>query len=162
LKQLLLNIAILASLISCKEEDPFVKSRLITANKFVDCLKSNTPDKILDYTYPDVDHKINDKESRDFYVNKAYEFISKFGLPPEHKWILKYDPKNNFDRLVIRIPIFKGYDSTFNLLKADLVLYFPPPEISDKICRYDIEDNYDIERAGPTIAPEEADTVKKK
>jgi hypothetical protein len=137
-----------------------VEARLKTADKFIECLANNTPDKILDYTYPDVDHKINDKESRDFYVNKASKFIKKFGLPPKDKWTIKYDPQNNFERLLITIPIFKGYDSTFNLLQADIVISFPPPQISDKIYHYEIEDKYDIKQTKPLLAPQPIDTSK--
>jgi hypothetical protein len=161
MQKIFISILILIWLISCKGQDPFVRDRLKIAHKFLDCLKNNTPDKILSYAYPEVDNKINDKEARDFYVGKAYEFIKKFGLPSEDKWIIKYDPKNNFERLLITIPIFKGYDSTFNLLKANIVIYFPPPQISDKIYRYDIEDEYDMEKETPTLAPESVDTTKK-
>jgi len=143
---------ILILLTSCTGQGSFVSARLETAEQFVDCLKKNTPDKILDYSYPNVDHKIRDKESRDFYVNKAYQFIKKFGLPPREKWLVKYDPHNNFERLVITIPIFKGFDSTFNLLRADIVLVFPPPQISDKIYHYDIDDAYKISRIDPPAA----------
>lgn len=143
---------ILAVLFSCKGQDSFVDSRLNTASRFMECLENNTPDKILDYTYHEVDDKIENKESRDFYINKANKFIKKFGLPSQDKWIIKYDPKNNFERLLITIPIFKGYDSTLNLLQADIVLVFPPPQISDKICHYEIKDKYDINQAKPTLA----------
>ena len=143
---------------SCKGKDAFVENRLNTADKFVECLTNNTPDKILSYTYSDVDDKIDNKESRDFYVNKAHKFIKKFGLPKRDTWIIKYDPQNNFERLVITIPLFKGYDTTFNLLKADIILTFPPTKISDKIYRYDIADEYKMK---PTIAPPMADTTKR-
>jgi hypothetical protein len=154
-------ILILTFFISCKGKNSFVETRLKTADKFVECLANNTPDKILDYTYPHVDHKINDKESRDFYVNKASKFIKKFGLPPKGKWTIKYDPQNNFERLLITIPIFKGYDSTFNLLQADIVIAFPPPQISDKIYNYEIEDKYDIKQTKPLLAPQPIGTTKK-
>jgi hypothetical protein len=153
---------VLTLIASCKGQDTFVESRLKIADKFLDCLKNNTPDKILDYTYPDVDHKIKDKESRDFYVQKAYKFIKKFGLPSKDKWVIKYDPQNNFQRLLITIPVFKGYDSTFNLLQADIVLAFPPPQISDKIYHYEIEDKYEIKTTKPLFAPEPIDTSKSK
>jgi hypothetical protein len=108
-------ILILTTFTSCNGQDSFVETRFKTADKFLQCLANNTPDKILDYTYPDIDHKINKKESRNFYVNKASKFINKFGLPPKHKWTINHDPQNNFERLLIIIPIFKGYDSSFNL-----------------------------------------------
>src|SRR4030095_15151062 len=126
MRNILTILFILRILSSCEGQDSFVESRLKTADKFIDCLKNNNPDKIRDYTYPDVDHKIDDKESRDFHVNKAHKFITKFGVPPKEKWIIKYDPQNKFERLLITIPIFKGYDTTFNLLYADLIIEFPP------------------------------------
>lgn len=161
MRQTIAIILTLTLITSCKGQDSFVETRIKTADKFVECLKNNTPDKILDYTYPDIDHKINDKETRDFYVNKASKFIKKFGLPPKDKWVVKYDPQNNFERLLITIPIFKGYDSTFNLLQADIVIAFPPPQISDKIYRYEIEDKYDIKQTKPLLAPPPLDTTSK-
>jgi hypothetical protein len=146
---------------SCKEQSPFIKNRLKTTEKFMECLRNNTPDKILEYTYPDADYKINNKESRDFYVNKASQLVRKFGLPPKDKWIIKYDPKNNFERLLITIPIFKGHDTLMNLLEADIVIAFPPPQLSDKIFTYEIRDKYDIDRAKPLDAPQ-LDTIKRK
>jgi hypothetical protein len=137
----------------CKNQNSFVEKRLKTADQFVECLVNNTPDKILDYTYPDVDHKIREKEARTFYVNKASKFIKKFGLPAKNKWIINYDAKNNFERLLITIPLFKGYDSTFNLLQADIVIAFPPAQISDKIFHYDIKDDYAVKTTEPTSAP---------
>jgi hypothetical protein len=146
---------------SCKGQNSFVEARLKTADKFIECLVNNTPDKIVDFTYLDVDDKINNKESRDFYVNKASKFIKKFGLPPKDKWIIKYDPQNNFERLLITIPIFKGYDTTFNLLQANIVIAFPPPQVSDKIYHYEIEDRYDIKQIEPLLAPQPIDTAQK-
>ena len=161
MRQIIVFILILIFITSCNEQNAFVDTRLKTADKFIECLANNTPDKILNYTYPDVDHKINNKESRDFHVNKASSFIKKFGLPPKAKWVIKYDPQNNFERLLITIPIFKGYDSAFNLLRADLVIAFPPPQISVRIYHYEIQDEYDINQTKPTLAPELIDTTKK-
>jgi hypothetical protein len=146
---------------SCSGPNSFVESRQKTAEKFVDCLLNNTPDKILELTYHDLDHKINDKELRYFYVNKAHKFIKKFGLPTKDKWIVNYDPQNNFERLQITIPIFKGYDSTFNLLQADIVIVFPPPQISNKIYKYEIADKYDFSKMKPTVASQTKDTTRK-
>jgi hypothetical protein len=159
MRQIITFLLVLTMLTSCKGQDSFVETRLKTADKFVECLKNNASDKILDYSYPDVDHKISNKESRDFYVNKAFKFIKKFGLPKQDKWIIKYDPQNNFERLVITIPLFKGYDTVFNLLRADIVLTFPPPQISDKIYTYNIDDDYKMK---PLIAPPLIDTTKRK
>jgi hypothetical protein len=145
----------------CNGQNSFVENRLKTADKFIECLSNNTPDKILEFTYPEVDHKINDKESRSFYVNKAHKFIEKFGLPKREKWIVKFDPQNNFERLLITIPIFKGYDSVFNLLQADIVIAFPPPQISDKIYKYEIVDKYDFRKMKPTLAPQVKDSTRK-
>lgn len=158
MRQLINILLILTILPACKAQDAFIEARLNTAKKFVECLANNTPEKILNYTYSGIDDKIDEKESRDFYVNKAYKFIKKFGLPTKDKWDIKYDPKNNFERLVIKIPLFKGYDTTFNLLKADIILTFPPPQISDKIYRYEIADEYEIK---PTISAPVVDTTKR-
>ncbi len=149
------TLLVLTLILSCKSPNNFVETRLKTAEKFISCLKNNEPEKILDFTYHEADFNINNKEFRDFNVNKAFKFIAKFGIPSKDKWIIKYDPSNNFDRLLITIPLFKGYDSTFNLIQADIVLAFPPPEISDQIYRYEIADNYDASRMSPTLAPED-------
>jgi hypothetical protein len=146
MRQTFIILVFYVSLTSCKGQNAFVEERLKTADKFIECLKNNTPDKILDYSYPAIDDKISDKESRDFYVNKASKLLNKFGLPPKDKWTIKYDPKDAFDRLLITIPIFEGYDTEFNLLKADIVIAFPPPQISDKIYRYEIADKYKPQR----------------
>lgn len=160
MRQIIFSFLILTFISSCCGQNSFVESRQKTAEIFVECLSNNTPDKILELTYHDIDDKINDKESRDFYVNKAYKFIKKFGLPTKDKWIVKYDPQNNFERLQITIPIFKGYDSTFNLLQADILIVFPPPQISDKIYRYEIIDKYDFSKMKPTVAPPTMDTTR--
>lgn len=161
MRRIIAIVSILTIFTSCKAQNSFVETRLKTADKFIECLADNTPDKILEYTYPDVDHKINIKESRDFYVSKAFMFIKKFGLPPKDKWIIKHDPKNDFERLLITIPIFKGYDSTLNLLQADIIITFPPPQVSDKIYHYEIADKYDITQTKPLLAPQPIDTTKR-
>jgi hypothetical protein len=155
-------LLILTVLSSCKGQDRFVEDRLKTVDKFINCLKNNTPDKILDFTYPDVDDKISNKESRNFNVNKAYKFIETFGLPPKGKWVIKYDPKNNFERLLITIPVFKGHDTTSNLLQADIVIKFPPPQISDKIYSYEILGKYAVTLTIPVQASPSTDTSKTK
>jgi len=129
--------------VSCNENESFVEARIKTAEKFVECLKNNTPDKILNYTYRDTDDKIDNKESREGAVKRAYNYISKFGLPSKDKWVIKYDPHNNFDRLLVRIPIFKGHDTTLKIRRVDIVIAFPPPQISRKIYRYEIEEDFD-------------------
>lgn len=144
-------------LLSCKGQNSFVEERLQTAGKFIECLKNNNPDKTLAYSYKGVDQKMDNKESRDFAVNKASKFINKFGLPPKDKWIIKYNPADAFDRLLITIPIFEGYDAESNLLKAAIVIAFPPPQISDKIYRYEIVGKYKPQRIE---APPLIDTTK--
>ena len=161
MRQTVSFLFVLTLLNSCIGQDQFVQSRLKTADKFLSCLKNNTPDKILDFTYANVDDKIDDKESRDFYVNKAYKFIQKFGIPPRDKWIIKYDPENNFERLLITIPIFDGYDTSFNLLRADIIIKFPPPQISDKIYSYEIAEKYVIRPTIPVPNVPSTDTTRK-
>jgi hypothetical protein len=153
MRRIFIIFSLCVSLISCRGQNAFVEDRLKTADKFIECLKNNTPDKILDYSYKGVEDKIDNKESRDFYVSKASKFINKFGLPPKDKWLIKYNAEDAFDRLRITIPIFEGYDTEFNLLKADIVIAFPPPQISDKIYRYEIVDRYKPEliQAPPLI-----------
>ena len=144
--------------VSCIEQTPFVRSRLETADKFIECLKNNTPAKTYELTYRGIDG-IMDLESWDFYVTRASALIKKFGIPPKSKWIINYDTKNNYDRLLITIPLFSGYDSASILRKASIIIAFPPPEISDKVYRYQVEEQHD-----PSVEPLPlpADTTKPK
>lgn len=153
MRQYLIAIFILTTLLSCESQDKFIENRLETANKFVECLAKNNSDKILEYSYTASDYNLKDKESRDIYVNKAFHYISKFGLPSKEKQVIKYDPKNNFHRLTVRIPIFKGYDSVLNLIQIDIVLAFPPPRVSDKIYSFEINEVHDHNRLKPTLSP---------
>jgi len=155
---------IIIFLFACNRLDPFVESRMETAEKFVGCLKNNTPDRILEYSDPNVDHKIYDKESREHTVNNAFKLINKYGLPPKRKWKINYDPKNNYERLEIKIILFTGYDSTNYIRQSEIVIIFPPPQISDKIYLYDIQNVYDtaklLEATMPTIPAPSIDTTK--
>ena len=139
--QFIFLVLLSLSLFSCRVQESFTESRLVTAAKIIECLKDNQSDKLLDYTY-EGSNNIDDKESRDFQVNKASKFIRKFGVPDRSKWKVKHDPNNNFDRLLINIPLFTGYDSTFNLLNAEIIIAFPPQQISDKMYRLEIVDKY--------------------
>ena len=67
-------------LVSCMGQDAFIGNRVNTSDKFIECLMHITPNKILSYRYPNVDDKICNKNSRDFYVSTALKFIKKFGL----------------------------------------------------------------------------------
>ena len=145
----LIILFIVTFFFSCVGHDNYVNDRIKIAEKFLDCLKNNTPDQILEYTEQGVTDRIDVKESRDFNVNKAHKFITKFGLPSKDKWIIKDDPNNNLWRLIITVPIFKGHDSESNLLKADIVLFFPPYEYGDKISRYEIADEYALKPTKP-------------
>ena len=128
---------------------------MITADKFIDCLKNNTPAKAYELAYRSI--TVNRDESIwTFYVNRAYALIKKFSIPPKEKWVIKHDTKNDFDRLLITIPLFSGYDATEHLRKASIILAFPPPEISDKLYRFEVEEQHD---PTPTIAPPWADTT---
>src|ERR1043166_3330980 len=97
--------------VSCIEQTPFVRSRMITADKFIDCLKNNTPAKAYELAYRSITVTRTERIWT-FYVNRAYALIKKFSIPPKEKWVIKYDTKNDFDRLLITIPLFSGYDST--------------------------------------------------
>lgn len=143
--------------ISCIEQTPFVKSRLETADKFIECLKNNTPVKAYELAYRSLT-VIRDEEMWTFSVNRAAVLIKKFSIPARDKWVIKYDTKNDFDRLLITIPLFSGYDSTEHLRKASIILAFPPPEISDKVYRFQVDEQHD---PTPTTTPPPADTTIK-
>ena len=160
-RQLIILISILTFIFSCSVQNSFVETRMMTVDKFVECLINNTPDKILRYTLRDVDDNIDNKESRHFHVNLAYKLINKFGLPPKEKWIIKHDPQNYFERLLVTIPIFKGYDSASNLLQADIVMKFPPPQISKKIYSFDVNTSYEMKQQTPLLSPQAVDKSKK-
>jgi hypothetical protein len=124
---------------ACKQQDPFVKSRLKTAEQFVGCLKRNQPDSILSYSIQGVSDNIDDKEFRETRVKDAFDLISKYGLPPKDKWEVKYDRKNNVERLIVAIPFPKSRDSIF--------LFFPPPAIGDKVYDFEIGQRFDAKNA---------------
>ncbi|RZK01547.1 MAG: hypothetical protein EOO43_24360, partial [Flavobacterium sp.] len=107
--KLIAFLSVLTTLFSCFDKDSYIKSRLETSEKFINCLRTNKPDKILDFTYNELNTNISDKEMRDDYVNKAYKLIRKFGLPSQKKWIVKYNRQDKFKRLIISVPLFKGY-----------------------------------------------------
>lgn len=131
-----------------------------TAEKFVECLKNNQPDNIIQYTYSGVSENIDDKESRDFQVEYASIFIKKYGLPSKDKWVINFNPNNNFERLIITIPLFNGYDSSTHLMQSNIVLTFPPHQISDKIYRYETENKFNMDKI-PLSAPMPLDPTKK-
>ena len=51
MKRLVPAILALTLFISCKGQDAFIETRLKTAEKFIDCLKDNRPDKVINHTY---------------------------------------------------------------------------------------------------------------
>ncbi len=126
-------ILFLTTLTACKQQDPFVKSRLRTAEQFVDCLKKNQPDSILLYSIHGASQYIDDKGFKEISVKIAYDLIKEYGLPPKNKWEIKYDPKNNFERLTVAIP--------FPKIGKVIYLFFPPPEIGDKVYNFEIGPN---------------------
>lgn len=122
---------------SCKGQVSFIDKRVETTTKILSRLKANQPDKILDYTYAGANN-IEDKEMREHLVGRMSSLISKYGIPDTSKWVIKHNPNNNFERLVILIPLFKAYDSTFNLENAGISITYPPQEISDKMTTLEI------------------------
>ena len=160
LKHSLLCIFAVMIILSCKQKNRFVETRLQDVDLFLECMSNNTPDKILEITDTTSSLMINDKEFRDFYVAKAYKLIKRFGLPTRNKWIIRYDPKNNFERLSVTIPLFKGYDSILNLVQAEIVVAFPPPQIGNKIYKYEINEEFDRTKLKPTLAVPSYDSTK--
>lgn len=124
---------IAVTFISCNSKDPFVQQRMPTARSFLNCL-----------------------------VNEASKLIRQFGLPAEDKWIIKHDPGNNFERLVIIIPLFKGHDTASGLKEANILLTFPPAEISDKIYQYEVNTEYDPDDSQPVLGPKPASSYQRR
>ena len=162
MKHSTLCIFAVAIILSCEQKNSFVETRLQDVKLFLECLSTNTPDKILEITDTTACFMINDKEFRDFYVAKAYKLIKRFGLPPRNTWIIKYDPKNNFERLSVTIPLFKGYDSILNLVQAEILVAFPPPQIGNKIYKYEIHEEFDRTKLKPTQAVPSYNSTKNK
>ena len=91
----------------------------------------------MDYTYADANN-IDDKETREYRVNRLSSMINKYGIPDTSKWEIKHNPNDNFKRLVITIPLFKEYDSIFNLENGGISITFPPQQISNKMTNLEI------------------------
>lgn len=124
-------------ILSCKEQNSFIDKRVETTKSILISLKENQPNKILDYTYAGANN-IDDKEIREHLVRRMSALINKYGIPDTSKWVIKHNPNNNFERLVISIPLFIEYDSTFNLENGGISVTYPPQEISDKMTTLEI------------------------
>lgn len=119
-------------ILSCKGQNSFVDKRVESTTRILISLKENEPDKILDYTYAGANN-INEREIRVHLVQRISKVINKYGIPDKSKWIISHNPSNNFERLVIVIPLFQAYDSTFNLENGGISVTYPPQEISDRM-----------------------------
>jgi hypothetical protein len=150
-------ILLLVILLSCNTQNSFVTERIKTAEKFLNCLENNQSDSILKYSIIGANVFIDDKELRDFHVNVAHQYIQKYSLPSKEKWKINYNPNNNFERLIITIPLFKGRDSTSSSSQINIRLFFPPQQIGDKIYKYEVDNQPEINRIGsepPTQIPD--------
>jgi hypothetical protein len=117
---------------SCKGQNSFLDKRFETTTRILTSLKENQSGKILDYTYAGANN-IDDKEIREHLIQRISTVINKYGIPDTSKWVISHKPNNQFERLVIVIPLFQGYDSTFNLENGGISITYPPQEISDKM-----------------------------
>ena len=144
-------------ILGCSSQSTEKDKKMAEVEKFVGYLRENKPDEIYKMAYH-VEHEnsITDKESREFYVAQASELIKKNGLPPKQKWIYSYEPNNIIQRHRFKIPL--QYDSLKNKLCIELVIAFPPPEISNKIFEFTIDKNLDCIKFEPTI-PLPTDTL---
>lgn len=134
----------------CSSQSTEKDKKLAEVEKFVGYLKENKPDEIYEMAYhEDHENSVTDKESREFYVAQAAELIKKNGLPPKAKWVYSYEPNNIIQRHRFKIPL--QYDSISQKLCIELVIAFPPPEISNKIFKFTIDRNLDCIKFEPPI-----------
>lgn len=120
-------------------------NKMEAAKMFVSYLEKNDTASIYRMCYITSERE---KELRlsSFELNRAHEFFKKHGVPDVSKWIVTSNPNEPFEGAKIIIPIFSGIDTTYSvdLLKADLVIFFPPAEVSKKIYRFELNTQFDL------------------
>ena len=143
----LLNVIILTTLTCCVEPRSKKNLKEKDAEKFVELLKKNDQKGVYDLCYhSNYRDNITDESTRTMYVKSAYELIDKYGIPHKDKWIFHHDPNDKFDRYTITIPLFSGFDISNSLKSAEIIISFPPEQISDKIYRYEVKAEYDYKK----------------
>lgn len=133
---------------SCKSQDDN-KNRIQTAAKLVEYLKTKDTNSIV-HLIGTSDLKGAGKTISFIYdeCKLISEYFSRYGYPSIKSFQLKEFPNNMFDNSIVTIPIFKGRDTTNNLLEAYIEVSFAPPSIIpyNKIKTYRIISNYDNKR----------------
>jgi len=141
--------------IGCSSQSP-EKAKFSEVERFLGYLTDNKPDEIYKMSFHvDSENSITDKESRENYVNLASELIKKNGLPPKEKWKYSYQPENIVQPYTFRIPL--EFDLVNNKSCVELIIAFPPSQISDKIHSFEIDRNLEcIKFSPPVLLPKDS------
>jgi hypothetical protein len=100
----------------------------------------------FDADYP---NNITDPEKRIGMVRKYRDFIKSFGIPPHDKWLLEKTPLN----YQVHIPISNYHDTTTAIKNVQLVIYYTPPQIANRIYNFNFTSEIDFSKLKPTIPP---------
>lgn len=148
--KIILPIFFLSFTFGCSSQSTERDKMFSEVERFIGYLKENKPDEIYKMAYH-VEHEnpITDKELRESTVVKVAELIKKNGLPTKEKWVYSYEPNNIVQPYKFKIPL--EFDSIQNKICIELVIAFPPPQISNKIFDFSIERNLDCIKFEPPI-----------
>jgi hypothetical protein len=127
---------------SCASQSSEKDKKIVEVEKFVLFLMDNKPDKIYKMVYHfDSENVVTNDELREAYVAQVSKILKANGLPPKEKWIYNFEPNNQLNPYTFKLPL--SYDPVSNKLCNELLIKFPPLEISDKISDFSIETNMD-------------------
>ena len=85
---------------------------------------------------------VNDREHYTFLVSKAKNIIARHKVPLRSSWRMIEDPNDPLRRTIIEVPLYSGYDSVLNLLKATISITFPPAGVGDRAVDVEVVDTY--------------------
>jgi hypothetical protein len=127
------------AIFGCQTSNPYVKSRLETTKSFLNYVKANDTTQAYNSMYhPKGSKYLNDKGGIYFKIMSGHELIDEYGLSPQNMWIIKFDARDNYERLTVEVPLFKTTENDADLKNAYILITFPPPEISDRILKFEV------------------------
>lgn len=132
-KSLAITIIVLA-VISCSR--PLNKRDEITlaVDRFLSYAERGNDEAIYNMCYHvDFGNDITNDEMRKRTVAFYQNIIKKFGIPPHEKWLFKKSPF----AYEVHIPIPNYNDSTSAFKTMELIVYYTPPKIANKIFNAD-------------------------
>jgi hypothetical protein len=118
-----------------------IKEKQKQVEQFVSYLKDNNQQAIYDICFhASSGFHITNEAMRIRYVKSASDLIHKYGLTPKSKWIFTSDDYHHLYSYVVEIPLSINPDSSaaLHLIKASIMIYFPPEQISNLIFEFNI------------------------